>query len=67
MEYALPPPGDRLGQFGAIALQPGDPRAGFGRLLGLMAAFPDPKRDLPVMAVATGRADVLQGLLELAS
>ena len=32
--------------------------------LRLMAALLDPRRDLPVMAVATGRADVLQGLLE---
>src|SRR5262249_23233960 len=32
--------------------------------LRLIAAALDPARDLPVMAVATGRADVLQGLLE---
>jgi len=32
--------------------------------LALLAATLDPKFHLPVMAVATGRADVLQGLLE---
>src|SRR5262245_3154557 len=36
-------------------------RAGF---LALLAAMFDPARDLPVIALATGRADVLQGLLE---
>src|SRR5215813_11651675 len=32
--------------------------------LSLLAAMLDPARDLPIIAVATGRADVLQGLLE---
>lgn len=32
--------------------------------LGLLAALLDPTRSLPLIAVATGRADVLQGLLE---
>jgi tetratricopeptide (TPR) repeat protein len=33
-------------------------------LLTLLAAILDPARGLPLMAIATGRADVLQGLLE---
>jgi tetratricopeptide (TPR) repeat protein len=33
-------------------------------LLTLLAAILDPARDLPLMMIATGRADVLQGLLE---
>jgi WD40 repeat protein len=33
--------------------------------LGLLAAMFDPARGLPVLAVATGRVDVLQGLLEV--
>src|SRR5215468_1100864 len=34
------------------------------QFLSLLAAMLDPARDLPIIAVATGRADVLQGLLE---
>jgi hypothetical protein len=33
-------------------------------LLALLAAILDPARGLPLMVIATGRADVLQGLLE---
>jgi tetratricopeptide (TPR) repeat protein len=35
-----------------------------GLLLTLLAAILDPARGLPLMVIATGRADVLQGLLE---
>jgi WD40 repeat protein len=52
-------PIDQLEELFTIA--EAEARTDFLHLLSLLL---DPARDLPIMAVATGRADVLQGLLE---